>query len=281
MRWQPWEFQFILIFLAFSILKKKHFLHIVTLILVSSYVFSGLHKFNNGFLYTIWNQLILKFFFNYSDDLVSNKYLFYFGLLIPLIEILIGLGLYFARIKKLFLILAIAMHIFIILLFSPIFVNYNLIVIPWNLFYILIVSTLFFDSFLDLKLTFSNNYMFKTLFTIIVLLPILNFFNLFDDYISSNVYSGNSKIIVAYQNKNKYYPELKQYNSTNKNFENKSYGTAIYLNDLAIDELNVPIYPEIRTFKMLKIQWNLKYMKSKNRFFMYKFPFKKKSEIEI
>ncbi len=281
MRWQPWEFQFILIFVAFSTLKKQQFLYITTLILVSSYVFSGLHKFNYGFLYTIWNQLILKCFFNYSDDLLNNKFLFYLGLLIPLIEILVGLGIYFANKKKIFLIFAIAMHIFIIVLFSPIFINHNLIVIPWNIFYILIILALFSDSFLDLKSTFSKSYVLKTFFILVVIFPILNFFNKWDDFLSFNVYSGNSKTIIVYQKNDKCYPELKQYKTTNKNFENKSYGSAIYLDDLALEELNVPIYPEMRTFKMIKKQWNSKYVKSKYRFFIYKFPFKKHSEVEI
>lgn len=281
MRWQPWEFQFILIFAAFSTLKKQYFLKITTLILLSSYLFSGLHKINNGFLYSIWNQLILKNFFGYSDDLVANKYLFYLGLLIPIIEILIGFGLYYAKNKSFFLILSISMHAFIILLFSPIFVNHNLVIIPWNLFYILIITLLFFDSPIDLKLTFSNNNKLILFFIIIVFLPILNFFNCYDDYLSSNVYSGNSKTIIVFQINDKYYPELIKHQTKNKNFESKSYGSAIYLDGLALDELNVPIYPETRTFKMLKKQWNLKYTKSKNRFFIYKFPYKKQSEIEI
>ncbi len=102
MRWQPWQFQYLLTFLFFYLSKdKRQFLSLVLLMMASTYFFSGIHKFSGSFLYTIWDKLVLNRIFGVGWTTIKNPIIHYAGLIIPSIEIFIGAALLLLRNRKL------------------------------------------------------------------------------------------------------------------------------------------------------------------------------------
>lgn len=282
MRWQPWEYQYLLLFVFYLFYKKdtNQFLELAALLIGFTYIYSGLHKFNGGFLFSVWENMILRNFFHFEEVFISKLWVHYSGLLLPFVETLIGLGLLFRKNKLLIVYIAIGMHV--LLLTILIGNNQNSVVWPWNIAMILYAWVLFSDNKqVQFKITFLKNYFNSIVFTLIGILPLFSFFGLWDNYLSFNLYSGNVKqlnICISAINK---YPELKPYiSSKKKNLCCKDF-KEINLNFLALKELNVPVYPEEKTFYKLKKEWRNSYPKIENTFISYWYPYKKENYKEI
>ena len=281
-RWQPWEYQYLLMFMVFACsANNKQFLKLISILVCFTYIFSGLHKLNGGFLYVIWDTMILH---NLLDIkyLNHNLYMHYMGIAIPIIEIAIGIGLLIVRNKKYFIAAAIVMHLFIIYLLSPFGINYNEIVIPWNLVMLILVFILFYNTNINF---FENIRPFRRLDFVTILLvcclPILNFFNCWDHYLSFNLYSGKVPILIIQIDEIEKYPDLKKYISQNKIYKTFKNSSPLSVNKMMLDELKVPLYCEYRVCAILKNEWNLKFTGTENRFMIYKYPFKQDDIYEI
>jgi hypothetical protein len=282
MRWQPWEYQYLLLFIFFLFYKKNtnQFLELISLLIGVTYIYSGLHKFNGGFLYSVWEKMILKDFFHIEKSCVLKLWVHYAGLFLPLIETLIGFCLLLKKDKLLVSYFAIGMHL--LLLTILIENNHNSVVWPWNIAMILYVWILFIDrNPVHIKMDFFKNYFNIALFILIGILPILSFFSLWDNYLSFNLYSGNVKqLTICVRNKNKY-PELEPYMSSKNSNPYCKDVRAININSWALKELNVPIYPEEKTFQKLKKEWKTSYKNIENTFICYWYPYKKDNYKEI
>ena len=55
----------------------------------------------------------------------------------------------------------------------------------------------------------------------------------------------------------------------------------IYLNNWALKEINVPIYPEEKTFIKFKKKWQTSYPNLETTFICHWYPYKKDNYIEI
>lgn len=279
-RWQPWEYEYLLIFLIFIFAKnKKHILKLIALLLIATYIISGLHKINGGFLFLVWENMIL---FNLLKYDLNNRSLFvhYAGIIIPIIEISIGFGLLLFKNKKFFIFSAIAMHLFVIYMLSPLGINYNQVVIPWNFLLIIFIIILFNDE--EYSLCFNEFYKFDFIFVLLVcILPLLNFIEYYDDALSFNLYSGKNKFLVIQIENIEDYPELEINQSSNRTFKILPENAPLYINSMAMDEMKVAIYGEDRAFLIFKKQWKMKYPKVKFRYFIFKYPFNKKYVYEI
>ena len=189
MRWQPWEYQYLLLFLFYIFYKKNtnQLLELVTLLIGLTYVFSGLHKFNGGFLYSVWENMILKKFLNIENYYISKIWIHYSGLLLPFIEILIGISLLLIKNKRLIAYFAIGMHV--ILLIILIGNNQNSIVWPWNILMIFYIYILFWgDNSIRINSSFFKNNFNKVIVFLVGILPFFSFFGLLDNYLSFNLY---------------------------------------------------------------------------------------------
>jgi len=276
MRWQPWEYQFLITFILYLFFKNKHyFIYVFLLLLASIYFYSGLHKLNAAFLNQTWKNVFLKPIFNISDDYFTNRWIYYSGYLLALFEIALGLGLIFLKNKKLVLIAIALMHLFLILILGPTGLNYNSIVWPWNLvmiFYMLLFLKKERELFIPL-------FFFKKSITILFIffiwiLPATHFFGFWDSYLSYKLYAGNTKKAIICLKLEDSTSNLKKYKSKNKQFipcSDKN-NDLIYINNWALKELNVPIYPETRVFKCLKDKLILQYPKSQISIFEYSYP---------
>jgi hypothetical protein len=282
MRWQPWEYQYLLLF-SFHFFYKKNtnqFLELVTLLLGFTYIYSGLHKFNGGFLYSVWENMILKKFLNIENYYISKIWIHYAGLLLPFVETLIGVSLILIKNKRLIAYFAIGMHV--VLLIILIGNNQNSIVWPWNIAMILYIWILYRDNNqVQIDVHFFKNYFNITIIFLIGILPFFSFFGLWDNYLSFNLYSGNVKqLTICIKDLDKY-PELKPYISNKKKSIYCQGFKEFNLNYWAFKELNVPIYPEEKTFIKLKREWETNYPNVESAFISFWYPYKKENYKEI
>lgn len=256
MRWQPWFYQYFLMLATLGLfswnyadIKKQQAVLITSRLIVASlYFFSGLQKVNPYFVSNIFPWMmepIAKFF---PEPMQMS--LFSIGLLVPFLEMGIGIGLLIKKYRKKALVFAVLMHGFVLLAIGPLGHSWNSVVWGWNIAMVLFVIILFWKtedfSFRDIfrvKITLFQ----KLVIILFTTMPILSFFNLWDSYLSSSLYSGNinaAKIYISDSVKRKLPNEAQSFISESGANENilDFYGWSF-------DELNVPPYPETRVYK--------------------------------
>lgn len=279
-RWQPWEYQYLLTFLFhfFYFKNQKQFVNYFSFLLIVIYLNSGLHKLNGSFLYVVWEKMILIKFFGLNFNQINNAYIHFAGLALGLIEVLSALGCLFYKNKKIFALLLVGMHLFILVLVSPIGVNYNSIILPWNALMIILILIVFYNN--DSKLSFNNLIMGfnKILFIILGILPFFCFLGLYDNFFSFNLYSGSMKYFRICVDDNKISTEYKPYFTKNKS--NCGTKKVISGNDWSLKEMNVVIYPEVRFYKGIIKKWKEKNPYSDAQFFIYQYPFGPENFVE-
>ena len=272
-RWQPWEYQYLFIILML-LLNRKHlnyFIPAVGVIIISIYFYSGISKLNNGFLQSSWSNLLLQRFFGITNvTSINSPVLYYLGYGIGGVEIACAVGLIFKKSKKIAAGILIGVHCFNLLLLGPLGVNYNKIVWPWNF---AMIGYLYF-IFLQFHKSYDLVYPLKKGWNKLVIicwgiLPMLYYFNCWDTYLSSVLYSGNIKeMIICVKNSNDAgAKELAPYYA-NENRKFCEGDKMIMVTKWALDEMNVPMYPEKRIYLQIKKSFNQKYPTTASQFFI-------------
>lgn len=250
-RWQPWFYQYVLIFFILSFLnnesdnieQKQAIITIFKLMFASIYFWSGLQKLNPNFISDTFPWLIEPF---HIENVSSFNYL---AKSFPIIESLAGIMLLINRTKKIGVVLIVLIHLFILIVIGPWGHNYNPVVWPWNVVMILYCFILFFNSekiTLNQTIGMLRYNSIKIVFVLFCILPQLNFFNLWDSYLSHNLYSGNTSngiIVFSDSVKNNLPVYIKKY-AVGENNNN-----SINIKYWCIQETGVPAYPEKRNFK--------------------------------
>lgn len=257
MRWQPWFYQyfFILAALAFYAWKEprsknnRAALNLCALIIVSIYFWSGVQKLNASFINEVWPGMAEPLRRFLPGGLKSFPP--FTALIIPLLEICIGLGLLTRRFRNASVIIAIATHAVILaLLISE---GENTVVWPWNIAMALMVLILFWQN---REATAGQILVPKRAFHALVLvlfgiLPPLSLMGLWDSYLSSALYSGNNYRGVIYITQpvmDRLPMALHQY--VWSDVQPMFLDTTLW----AYGELNVPVYPEPRVFRRITEQ---------------------------
>jgi len=283
MRWQPWEYQYLLTFVFFFFSKdRKQFFLLLTFLLAATYIFSGIHKFSGSFLYSFWDRTILHTLLDLPYSIIKKPLVHYSGLILSAIEIFIGVGILFSRHRRYISFLAILMHLFIAILYGPFGLNYNIIIFPWNLAMIGLVLVLFYkNTQINFSLFFFKNKLNVIILLLLGVMPALSLFGKWDDYLSFNLYSGNTRTLAICVDDVQEYPELEKHKSKGRStkFCNNAY--LINTTTWALDELKVPVYPEERVFKILHDRFNQKYPNVKNTFVYYCYPYKNENIREV
>jgi hypothetical protein len=124
----------------------------------------------------------------------TSHFLHAFGMVAPFFQVAFGVGLLTRRFRRASLIMAVAMHLFILAMFGPAGLNWNDIVWPWTaamaIFDILLFSGTVDFSWRELLSNWRDpDYVAAVL--LFAILPVFSFFNLWDSYLSSALYSGN------------------------------------------------------------------------------------------
>lgn len=278
-RWQPWEYQYLFITFIFcySVDKPKVFYNALVFLMASVYIFSGLHKLNGGFLYTVWENMMLRSFGGVSRVQIASLQLHYVGLLLPAIELLCGLVLLRMKNKKWPAIILIAMHLFNLVFLGPWGINYNIAVWPWNV----AMMGFLYLVFIQNKQQFLPSFLFAGWNRVVLLcfgiLPILSFWGLWESHFSSNLYSGKTKNLAVCVEK-KYVPELNTYFSKDTHHICDR-ASMLKVQQWSFSELNLPPYPEDWYYRRWVKKFKNQNPKVQAKFYIYQYPYKASIEI--
>jgi len=263
-RWQPWFYQYVLMLLAIALAgsdRHEAALNTCRLIVATTYIWSGLAKLNPNFETTIFPAFVEPFV---SRKLVPALFLAHglvhglvHGLAIatPVLECATGIGLLIRRFRPAAVYCAIAMHVFILLVLGPFGRRFNAVIWPWNLAMIAFLLILFLrraekPALRDIVWGRIEGQGFpfqKVVLILFGVLPALSFFHLWDDYLSSALYTGNTNSGVIYLSDNAF--EQLPSEIEDHVYEVGPNLSSLDINDWAFDELKVPVYPENRIYR--------------------------------
>ena len=256
-RWQPYIYQYAFLLAALALYSwdkndavgRTRTLNIARLIIASTYIYSGLQKMNPGFVQQVWPWLLQPL--THAYPLLANP-LYALGYVAPFIQVAFGVGLLSKRFRKLAVVLAVLMHVFILAMIGPLGLDWNSVVWPWTLamacFDIILFGSGDNFSYKDVLLPRTSIFHWIVLILFGVL-PILSFFNLWDSDLSAALYSGNlteANIYVSDTGKAELPADIQQYVSpagTNNN--------VLPIKTWAVGDMNAIEYPETRVFKAI------------------------------
>ena len=256
-RWQPWVFQyaFLLAVIALGQFRsaepdsEQRTLNVARLVVALTYIFSGLQKINLNFMENEFPWVITPITHLFPS---TGAFLDAFGFAVPFIQVVFGAGLLTRRYRRISLISAVAMHAFILTMFGPLGLNWNDVVWPWTatmaVFDVLLFSRRADFSWQDVVWN-GRDPRHVAAVVLFAVLPALSFFNLWDSYLSSALYSGNlteAQIYFSDVGAASASSEIKArlvHTSPNTN--------VLSLQRWAIEDLNVTPYAETRVFKTI------------------------------
>jgi len=253
-RWQPWFYQYVLMLFVVSFFnfrcddtkQQQAIVTIFKLMIAAVYFWSGLQKMNPHFITDTYPWLMEPIANHMSETSIRN--IDWLGKAFPIVEILTAIALFLSPTKKAALVLLFIMHLFILAVLGPFGHNYNPVVWPWNFAmmgfaYILFLKS---DSFTTANIkSMLHFHSLKIVAILFIMMPLLNFFNAWDSYLSHNLYSGNTSGGVIYISDNveaKLPAAIKQYSKGEMNMNQ------INIKYWCMIELGVPAYPEKRNF---------------------------------
>ena len=159
------------------------------------------------------------------------------------VEAVFGLGLLIPKLRKTSVVILSFMHLFILLMLGPFGLNYNEVIWPWNISYVLLLYILFWNDKAS-SYKYSIAKFDKALLVAIVILfglmPVFSFTGHWPKYFSSALYSGNkikSSLYISDELKNEW---IESVDMVITPFENK-----INLDSWALKELRLPPYPSV------------------------------------
>lgn len=259
-RWQPWVFLygFVLAALALfswdsdDVIGRNRALNIARLIMAGTYLFSGMQKINLNFMQNEFAWIVSPI-----TDVIpaAAPALHWLGIAAPYIEVAFALGLLTRRFRRVSLIAAIAMHVFILGMFGPFGLNWNSIIWPWTAAMAVLDILLFTGtqqfSWRDIVWSGPHPYH-AAVFAMFVALPLLSFTNRWDSYLSAALYSGNLTEADIYLNdsgRDSLPAKFKAYLVHTSEDTN-----VLNIQRWAIEDLNVMPYPEVRVYEKLARQ---------------------------
>jgi predicted DCC family thiol-disulfide oxidoreductase YuxK len=256
-RLQPWVFQYGFVLGALALFSwasddvagRKRALNVARLIVSATYILSGVQKLNANFVNSDFPWIVEPI----TNILAfARTPLYALGVAAPFIEIGFGIGLLTTRYRRVSVILAVSMHVFILAMFGPLGHNWNNIIWPWTAAMASMDLVLFTskEKFSLAEIFWSKREPYHVcVLALFGVLPFLSFFNLWDSYLSSALYSGNlteATIYATDRGRDSLPSNIRAYfvhTSANTNVLN--------VQQWAIEDLNVTPYPETRVYKAI------------------------------
>jgi len=256
-RWQPWVFLygFLLATLALfswnneDMVGRNRALNIARLIMAGTYLFSGLQKINPNFIQNDFPWIVSPITNVVPAAAPALRWL---GMAAPFVQVAFALGLLTRRFRRISLIAAVSMHVFILGMFGPLGLDWNNIVWPWTTTMAVLDILLFTGNqeFSWHDIVWSGRHPYHAgILVLFIGLPLLSFVNLWDSYLSAALYSGNLTEAEIYTND-------RGRDSLPERFKAHLVHTSDDTNVLniqrwAIEDLNVMPYPEVRIYKKI------------------------------
>jgi hypothetical protein len=198
-RWQPWFYQYLFMFAALALgpapsdpQRGQASLNACRLIVASLYVWSGLQKVNVEFAtgdYPWLMEPMLKHLPETWHESIKCC-----GWQAAFFECGIGLGLLVWPLRALAIAGALAMHLLILFSLGPSGHDWNTVVWPWNLAMMIFVVVLFARTrgLMPWHILWPRRFLFaRVVLLLFGVMPLLNFFECWDSYLSAALYSGN------------------------------------------------------------------------------------------
>ncbi|HEV2765259.1 MAG TPA: hypothetical protein VGV38_19910, partial [Pyrinomonadaceae bacterium] len=227
--------------------RRRAALNVCRFVVAAVYFWSGVQKLNVTFFGEVWPGLVAP----YAQLLpgAAGKLLSVVGLAVPPAEVFVGVGLLTRRLRSAAVVLAVVTHALVLALFVP--VGKNSVVWPWNAASAAFVVVLFWRARATWReLLPKRVWEFRSLAVVLFgLLPALNFFGLWDSYLSSSLYSGataRASVMLGDADAARLPPGVRAY--VERNAEGREF---VSLNRWAYGELNVPPYPEPRVARRI------------------------------
>jgi predicted DCC family thiol-disulfide oxidoreductase YuxK len=256
-RWQPWVLQYGFLLAVLGIFSwdiddksgQKRTLNMARLVVASTYVLSGLQKLNLNFIQNDfpWIAQPITHMFPLATGMAHLV-----GAAVPFVQVAFGVGLLTRRFRRVSLIAAVSMHVFILVMFGPLGLDWNEIVWPWTAAMAVFDILLFTDA-TELSareiLTGKDFPYYAVALALFAVLPFLSFFNLWDSYLSSALYSGNlteAEIYTTDAGKDALPTTIRPYLTHTSPDTN-----VLNIQHWAIEDLNVTPYPETRVYKSI------------------------------
>jgi hypothetical protein len=188
-RLQPWVFHYLLILMVFcSITEKAKALAVPSLQLIfgAMYFWGGIHKMNPYYFSDVVNW--------FTEPLGDGIIITFVAFLVPFLEVFLGIGILFKKLRFPSLIIATLIHLFSLFVVGPLGHNVNTVIWPWNIAMILFIWLIFFrqDYYFKNILHIWRLRSVSLLILLTVFLPFLHLFNLWPANLSFNLYSGNT-----------------------------------------------------------------------------------------
>jgi uncharacterized membrane protein YphA (DoxX/SURF4 family) len=228
---------------------QQQALNLGRLLVAFTYILSGLQKINSNFMFVDFPWLVqpITALFPPVGKLVPM-----FGALAPFVQVAFGIGLLTARWRRISLVAAVAMHVFILTMFGPLGHNWNNVVWPWTAamaaFDVILFSGTTEFTWPDVFTT-RRDPLHITALALFAVLPVLSFFNLWDSYLSAALYSGNlteAQIYISDVGMASMPAAVRArtvHTAANTNVLN--------IQRWAVEDLNVMPYPETRAYKAI------------------------------
>jgi hypothetical protein len=228
---------------------RNRVLNTARLIVAGTYLFSGLQKINLNFVQNDFPWIVSPI-----TDVVPavTPTLRWLGMAAPLIQVAFAVGLLTRRFRRVSLIAAISMHVFILGMFGPLGLDWNKVIWPWTAAMAVLDIILFANpqEFSWRDVVWSDWHPYHAgILAVFIALPLLSFVNLWDSYMSAALYSGNLTEAEIYTNdrgSNSLPDRVKAHlvhTSSDTNVLN--------IQHWAIEDLNVTPYPEVRVYKKI------------------------------
>ncbi|MDP4286051.1 MAG: hypothetical protein Q8891_16680 [Bacteroidota bacterium] len=284
-RWQPWEYQYILLILILIInyKNKKNAVSVISLLLISVYFYSGVSKLNPIFSRFIRHEIVHANIFHESTSMASIWVTFHLGYLLTLIEILLSIGLLFRQSRKIAASFLIAMHLLILAAFGPFGLNYDKIIWPWNIVMMGFLYLLFIHNSPVTPFSQSIKQGWNKLILVLFgMLPALNFIGYWDFYLSSSLISGRTPEMYICINHEGSGKKLQPFFSKEKyQFRCDRNSYLLDITAWSFQEMQVPVYPELRIYQSIKKQLTERYPDMKATFLIYHYINGRKERIEL
>jgi hypothetical protein len=219
--------------------------------MIGIYLWSGLHKMNPDFINNVF-----PIFAKGVTGSVPKEYLGV-GYVIPTIEILVAIGLFFRKSRNIAVGLGVITHLSILLWLTPAGGNNNIVILPWNLAMIAFLFLCFFrvkdeGPFINWRGR-SFEYLKAFILLPVFILPAFNIWGFWDYYLSFNLYSGKNKFLFVAIEESELNKLPYDFKNVFLDIPGLEGGRIIDINKWSLQELKVPIPPEERIFRGLGI----------------------------
>lgn len=147
-RLQPWAYQFILVALVLALTDARRAIGLLRLLIISFYFHSAVTKLDYSFLHGLGQQFLasLAGALGASIDGWSEAWRVAAAAVFPGVELLIAVGLWFARTRRVALIGAVTLHLLLLVILGPWGLNHKPGVLIWNVYFIVQDVLLFWSA---------------------------------------------------------------------------------------------------------------------------------------